>query len=122
MVGVTVLFQPGWVLRLRKPAGVDPVTGNDAGVNVREVPGRGLVQAPLWTGFSEVTDKALVDERLVMWCPLEGPSVPVDSQAEFVSPSGEVWQAITSGIWRGIPGSSPEYVAVRVRRAEEKDE
>lgn len=122
MAGVTVLFQPGWVLRVRESAGIDPVTGNDAGVTVREVSGRGLVQAPLWTGFSEVTDKAVVDERLVMWCPRDGTVVPVNPQAEFVSPSGEVWLAITSGIWRGIPGSSPEYVAVRVRRAEEKDE
>lgn len=119
MVTATVLFQPGWsVTTVVTSGGEDPDTGELLPAQKQTVHGRGVVQAPLWTGFQETTsDGGIRDERLVMFSPV----VEVGADAEFLSPSGQCWQAITDGMPRGIPGQVPEYVAVRVRRAKEKD-
>lgn len=118
MVTATVLFQPGWVVvTTGEPGEKDPYTGEYLPAEQVETPGRGLIQAPLWSGFMEVTEASVVDERLVMFAP----AVKVRPDDCFYSPSGECWQAITEGMPRGIPGKSPEYVAVRVRHAPERD-
>ncbi|MEJ6019872.1 hypothetical protein [Corynebacterium sp. H113] len=121
MVSAAVLFQPGWVLRKREADTVDPLTGNTVGHTVTTTQGRGLIQSPLWTGFSEVTESSVTDERLVLWRPLRDIHPEVTANDEFVSPEGHVWQATTDGMWRGIPGHPPEYLAVRVCRAKEKE-
>ncbi len=114
----TVLFQPGWVaVTTREPSEKDPYTGEYLPAEQVETPGRGLVQAPLWTGFAEVTETTVIDERLVMFAPV----IKVRAQDAFYSPTGECWQATTEGMPRGIPGKPAEYVAVRVRHAPELD-
>ncbi|MFC3850076.1 hypothetical protein ACFORJ_07845 [Corynebacterium hansenii] len=120
MVSATVLFQPGWIHRKRSGGNVDPVTGNDTAGTVMEIPGTGLVQAPLWTGVEEVSGNATRDERLVMFLPGSGVVGEINDVDEMVSPEGHVWQCISDGMPRGIPGHPPEYTAVRVRRAKEK--
>lgn len=112
-------LQPGWTLETTSPAtNEDPETGVTLPPRRVKVSGRGLVQAPLWSGFQETTaDGGVRDERLCLF----SPPCEVLADDEFYSPSGECWQAITDGMPRGIPGQVPEYVAVRVRRAKEKD-
>lgn len=118
MVTATVLFQPGWVaVTAGKPGEVDQLTGEALPSEQKETTGRGLLQAPLWTGFSEVTETTVVDERMVLFAP----PLKVRAEDSFFSPEGECWQAITEGMPRGIPGQPPEYVAVRVRHASERD-
>ena len=118
MVAATVLFQPGWVaVTAGAPGGVDQWTGEAFPAEQEETQGRGLVQAPLWSGFMEATESTVVDERLVMFAPV----VKVRPDDAFFSPTGECWQATTEGMPRGIPGKPAEYVAVRVRRAPERD-
>lgn len=114
----TVLFQPGWVaVTTGEPGETDPFTGEALPSTAVETEGRGLIQAPLWTGFAEVAETTVVDERLVMFEPV----VKVRADDYFYSPTGECWQATTEGMPRGIPGKTPEYVAVRVRHAPERD-
>lgn len=121
MVSAAVLFQRGWVHCKRITGGVDPVTGNDKAGGVIEIPGAGLVQAPLWTGVEELSSKSTRDERLVMFLPDSGIVGAIADVDEMVSPEGHVWQCISDGMPRGIPGHPPEYTAVRVRRAKEKN-
>lgn len=118
MVSAAVLFQPGWTALISGDRNeIDPYTGELLPAGVEEVPGRGLLQAALWNGFSEVTTTTVVDERMVLF----EPPVKIRAEDSFYSPSGQCWQAITEGMPRGIPGHAPEYVAVRVRHAPELD-
>lgn len=118
MVTATVLFQPGWVaVTSGEPGERDPFTGESLPAESVETAGKGLLQAPLWSGFTEVTETTVVDERLVMFAPV----VKVRADDCFYSPAGECWLATTEGMPRGIPGNTPEYVAVRVRHAPERD-
>lgn len=118
MVTAAVLFQPGWVaVTAGRPGEVDQLTGETLPAEQEETIGRGLLQAPLWTGFSEVTETTVVDERMVLFTP----PIKMCAEDSFFSPEGECWQAITEGMPRGIPGQPPEYVAVRVRHAPELD-
>lgn len=113
----TVLFQPGWKHRAPGEEMHDPDTGEAFDSEPTETVGKGLVQQKLWTGMVETTSTGVVDERVVMFYPV----VYVGADHEFISPTGEVWQAMAEGIPRGIPGHAPEYVAVLCRRAKEKD-
>ena len=90
---------------------------------MEDQPGRGLVQEALWTGNKEVTPTTVSDERVIMWAPELINIMDLDIQAndEFIGPRGEVWQAVSDGRPRGIPGRPPEYVALRARRAREKE-
>ena len=118
MTSAVVLFQPGWSAVIAGDAHeVDANTGESLPADVEEISGRGLLQAALWNGFSEVTSTTVVDERMVLF----EPPVKVRAEGSFYSPSGECWQAITEGMPRGIPGRAPEYVAVQVRHAPELD-
>lgn len=119
----TVLFQPGWTYRRRLPPTIDPATGNTRPGGVEDQPGRGLVQEALWTGNKEVTPTTVSDERVIMWAPELVNIMDLDIQAndEFIGPRGEVWQAVSDGHPRGIPGRPHEYVALRARRAREKE-
>lgn len=118
MVSAVVLFQPGWSAVIAGDSNeTDPNTGEPLPAGVEEIPGRGLLQAPLWNGFSEVTASTVVDERMVLF----EPPVAVRAEDSFYSPAGQCWQAITEGMPRGIPGQAPEYVAVQVRHAPELD-
>lgn len=124
MVSAAILFQPGWTYEGPATATMeDPVTGETIIAPGAPVVGRGLVQAPLWTGVSENTVTSIVDERLVMFEPTgEMPAdFEITSDGDFYSPEGKCWQAITDGMTRSIPGHPPEYYAARVRRAKEKD-
>ena len=64
------------------------------------------------------------DERLVMFAPTGTAVAGLDITAkdEFTGPDGRVWQCISDGIARGIPGRPPDYIAARVRRAKEKEQ
>ena len=64
------------------------------------------------------------DERLVMFAPTGTAVAGLDITAkdEFAGPDGRVWQCISDGIARGIPGRPPDYIAARVRRAKEKEQ
>ena len=118
MISAAVLFQPGWRAAITEDKqDVDPFTGEPLPAGVEEIPGRGLLQAPLWGGFSEVTASTVVDERMVLF----EPPVTVRADDAFYSPTGQCWQAITEGMPRGLPGQVPEYVAVQVRHAPERD-
>lgn len=124
MVSATVLFQDGWKHRTEADSTEeDPDTGEKVTAPGRETTGRGLLQQALWTNFKEVTDRTVVDERMVLFEPPAWKAngfeiVPTD---EFFSPEGRCWQVITAGLPRGIPGHKPTYYAARVRRAKEKD-
>lgn len=121
MVSATILFQPGWTHKKHVPsAGENPLTGNPLPSTWQSHPGRGLLQEPLWTGFTETSAQGSRDERLVLFEPRAGMPHEVGQEDEFVDPQGRVWLAITEGMPRGIPGQRPEYVAARVRRAKEK--
>ena len=118
MVSAVVLFQPGWrAVIAGDSTETDPNTGEPLPAGVEEILGRGLLQAPLWNGFSEVTATTVVDERMVLF----EPPVAVRAEDSLYSPTGQCWQAITEGMPRGIPGQAPEYVAVQVRHAPELD-
>lgn len=119
MKHVTVLFQPGFILRKITPGLPDPITGEPGTPRVHHIPGRGLVQERLWTGVKETTATGVRDERLVMFCPtsMSVSDVEITAADEFVDDRGRVWQCITDGHARGIPGKMPEYIATRVRRA-----
>lgn len=112
-----LLFQPGWVHVGLRAAGVDPLTGNPKGKRREETVGTGLVQERLLTAQKEVSQTGTIDERLVLFHPV----VDVLSTDEFIGPDGKRWLAIQDGYPRGIPGKPAEYVAVRVRRAKEKE-
>ena len=118
-----LLFQPGWTLKKAKQVREDLITGNPIAVQYEPIPGDGLLQEPLWTGTSETTPQGVRDERLVMFAPTNKKvsSIDVAAEDEFISPNKKVWQCITDGFHRGIPGEEPEYIAVRVRRAKEKE-
>lgn len=119
---VTVLFQPGFILRKTTPGEPDPITGEPGVPRVQQMPGRGLIQERMWTGVQETTTSGVRDERLIMFSPTNmGVSdVVVTAADEFEDPRGQVWQCITDGHERGIPGKTPEYIATRVRRAKGK--
>lgn len=119
MVTAAVLFQAGWLLRSTADGVPDPVTGNRRGGGRVEIPGRGLLQAPNHSGFTETTATAVKDERMVLWAPT-GADVDVTAGDELVAPTGEVWHCISDGLPRSIPGHAPDYIAVKVRRAKEK--
>lgn len=119
-----VLFQPGWKLQKATTLREDLITGNPIAVEHEPVEGTGLVQEALWSGVSETTSTGGVrDERIVMFAPTNQPVSGIDITAsdEFIAPDEKVWQAITDGFPRGIPGQEPEYIAVKVRRAKEKE-
>lgn len=117
VAAATVLFQPGWTHHVPGIELEDPVTGERFFGDPVVTEGRGVVQQPLWSGVSETGTVSVLDERIVMFAPV----VDVRSDHEFVSPEGQVWFAISDGMPRGIPGKRPEYVAVRVRRAKERE-
>ncbi|MDO4630873.1 MAG: hypothetical protein Q4A82_01070 [Corynebacterium sp.] len=122
-----ILFQPGWILRHRTTTTIDPLTGNKRPATWIEIPGIGVLQQPLWTGVTETSPTGIRDERLIMFLPdtkitvtkLE--ELEINSDDEFHTPNGHIWHAITDAIPRGIPGRTPEYFAVMVRRAKEKE-
>lgn len=119
-----VLFQPGWVLKKASAVREDLLTGNPITIDYQPIKGNGLLQEPHWAGTSETTNQGgVLDERLVMFAPA-GQAVStleITAQDEFIAPDKKVWQAITDGFARGIPGKEPEYIAARVRRAKEKE-
>ncbi|ARU45323.2 hypothetical protein [Corynebacterium silvaticum] len=121
-MSATVLFQTGFTLRKVVEGREDPITGEPGSPTITEIVGRGLVQEPLWSSEKEVGPTSVKDERLIMFCPVSmGVSdVVVTAADEVEDPRGQVWQCITDGHERGIPGQAPEYVAVRVRRAKGK--
>lgn len=124
MPSAKILFQPGWVLEQRSSVvGEDPITGEPIPNTVEKIEGAGLIQEPLWTGVSETNTRGVRDERLVMFAPEKVPITTLNISADdvFRAPDKTIWHAITDGFPRGIPGQPPEYIAVRVRRAKEKE-
>lgn len=122
MVSATVLFQPKFILRKVIEGREDPVTGEPGRPTTDEIAGCGLVQEPLWSSEKEVGPTSVKDERLILFCPTHNPITDIEICAadEFVDDRGRVWQCITDGHERGIPGKAPEYIATRVRRAKGK--
>ncbi|MEJ6013285.1 hypothetical protein WG936_05470 [Corynebacterium sp. H127] len=123
MVSAAILFEPGWI---HCPAGVtnedDPITGEPKPVPRQQLPGSGLVQQPHWSAFEEITPTSVKDGRILLYRPETGiEEYEVASNDEFISPNGRVWQATSEGMPRGIPRQPPEYLAIQVRRAKEKD-
>lgn len=119
-----IFFQPGWILE--QPSSVvedDPITGEPIINSVERIEGTGLLQESLWSGVAETNTRGVRDERLVMFAPTTVPitTVNIEANAVFHAPDTSIWQAITDGFLRGIPGQLPEYIAVRVRRAKEKE-
>ncbi|WP_431638843.1 hypothetical protein ACP8NE_00955 [Corynebacterium ulcerans] len=121
-MSATVLFQPGFTLRKVVEGREDPITGESGRPTITEIAGRGLAQEPLWSSEKEVGPTSVKDERLILFCPTHAPitSVEICAADEFVDDRGRVWQCITDGHERGIPGKAPEYIATRVRRAKGK--
>lgn len=122
MVSATVLFQPKFILRKVIEGREDPITGEPGSPTITEIAGRGLVQEPLWSSEKEVGPTSVKDERLILFCPTHTPinDIEICAADEFVDDRGRVWQCITNGHERGIPGKKPEYIATRVRRAKGK--
>ena len=124
MVSAVVLFEPGWVHRaIAMSEATDPVTGESyATTTALETPGIGLLQSRLLTGFDEITPTTVKDERLVLFRPTApDPGWEITANDEFISPAGHCWQATADGLPRHIPGHPPDYYAVTVRRAKEKE-
>lgn len=121
MISATVLFQPGWKHQATAPGGINPATGNPQPGQKILHPGRGLLQEHLWSGFTELAHDSARDERLVLFEPQKGMPHEIDQEDSMIDPQGRHWNAITPGMPRGIPGKTPDYIAVRVRRAQEQD-
>ncbi|ART20067.1 hypothetical protein CBE89_00035 [Corynebacterium striatum] len=124
MVNAAILFEPGWTHCTYAPfIQEDPDTGEPYTTRQAiETPGKGLVQAPLWSGFQETTKTTVRDERLVLFQSDQLPETfGITAEDEFFSPQGHCWQAITDGMPRRIPGKNTDYYAVRVRREKGKD-
>lgn len=121
MVSAAAMFQPGWVLRTSVPGGNDPVTGNPRPPTWQAIRGTGMVQAPTFGGMTEVGATGVRDERLVLFRPLNGAMPDVKARDEFTGPDGRMWQCAGDGLERSIPGHPPDYLAVPVRRAREKE-
>ena len=100
-------------------------TGEIIATTYEPIAGTGLVQEAYWTGMQEtIPTGGIRDERLVMFAPTGVTVADLDITAkdEFLGPDGRVWQCISDGIARGIPGLPPDYIAARVRRAKEKEQ
>lgn len=123
MVGAAALLQPGFLYLRRLPESYDPVTGEPVDGGTERILGHGLVQEPVWTSSKEVTPVSVADERLIIFRPDSGEvgALDVVSDEAFIDDRGRVWQCTTDGRARGVPGRPPEYIAVRVRRAKEKE-
>ncbi|MFI5504466.1 hypothetical protein ACFLIN_03765 [Corynebacterium kutscheri] len=117
-----MFFLPGFVLRKVLPGDPDPITGEPGKNTIRLITGRGIVQESLWTNTKETTLIGVRDERLLMFVPGEESITDLEITAadEFMDSDQRLWQCITDGYKRGIPGRAPEYIAVRVRRAKGK--
>nr|DAV90260.1 MAG TPA: hypothetical protein [Caudoviricetes sp.] len=125
MLTPRVLFQPGWQYRRQTTTRDDPITGEIIATTYEPIAGTGIVQEAYWTGMQETTPTGGIrDERLVMFAPagVTVDDLDVTAKDEFAGPDGRVWQCISDGIARGIPGRPPDYIAARVRRAKEKEQ
>lgn len=122
MVSTTVLFEPGFSLIKTVPGGFHELTGDPKPPGRVEIPGRGLIQDPHMTNTTEVTPASVRDERMVLFTnDADVTALDVKADDEFIDHLGHHWNAIADGRLRGIPRQPPEYVAVRVRRAREKE-
>lgn len=125
MLTPRILFQPRWQYRRQTTTQDDPITGEIIATTYEPITGTGLVQEAYWTGMQETTPTGGIrDERLVMFAPADAAvaDLNVTAKDEFIGPAGQVWQCISDGIARGIPGRPPDYIAARVRRAKEKEQ
>lgn len=115
MPSATVLFQPGWTHFAAIAGEDDPITG-EASLTFQATPGTGLVQqiSPA-VSQKETGLTGLTDERMVLFAPI----VKVSDRDHFTAPDGTCYNAIATGVPRGIPGNPPEYVAIPVRAAPE---
>lgn len=108
----------GWTHNFREGDTIDADTGNTRRGRVVSVPVRAALQRnELMNESDEVSATEDNDVRIMI---LRSPH-DVNEKDWFVHESGEVWQAVSSGMKRHRPGQAFTYTAVSVRRAEERD-
>lgn len=108
----------GWTHHFREGDTIDSETGNTRPGRVVSVPVRAALQRnELMNESDELSATQANDTRIMI---LRSPHHVAETDW-FVHESGEVWQAVSSGMKRHRPGQAFTYTAVSVRRAEERD-